>query len=90
MFYFKWSFIFLFGFNFHLLDVLLQITGSNNRWDCESVGFYRSLNAGCADFSFDGTALAIGFEHLITLWDPDNMTVHATLTNNLSNRPAVR
>jgi len=66
-----------------------DIYRSNMRWDCESVGFYRGLEAQCVDFSRDGTALSVGFGHLVTLWDPDHNIVQATLSNGLEDRPNV-
>ncbi|XP_005091786.2 WD repeat-containing protein 75 [Aplysia californica] len=66
-----------------------DIYRSNVRWDCESVGFYRGMEVSCADFSQDATALAVGFEHLVTLWDPDNNIVQATVSNSLPEREPI-
>ncbi|CAL1538347.1 unnamed protein product [Lymnaea stagnalis] len=63
-----------------------DIYRSNTRWNCESVGFYRGLDVGCADFSVDGSTLAVGFKHLLTLWDPDSDVVRVTLSNALAER----
>eukprot|EP01130_Rhizamoeba_saxonica_P018201 TRINITY_DN9033_c0_g1_i1.p1 TRINITY_DN9033_c0_g1~~TRINITY_DN9033_c0_g1_i1.p1 ORF type:complete len:499 (+),score=97.39 TRINITY_DN9033_c0_g1_i1:1442-2938(+) len=49
-------------------------------WGCRSVGFYRDLQARASDFSTDGSILAIGYEHLITLWNPMTNLLYTTLT----------
>ncbi|CAG5120095.1 unnamed protein product, partial [Candidula unifasciata] len=66
-----------------------NIYRSNARWSCDSVGFYRRLNAGCADFSTDASTLAVGFEHLLTIWDPDNNVVRTTLSNSLPGKEMI-
>jgi WD40 repeat protein len=38
-------------------------------WQCRSVGFYRDFPCSSAAFSGDGTALALGYGHHVTLWD---------------------
>ena len=38
-------------------------------WQCRSVGFYRDSPCVSAAFSGDGTALALGYGHHVTLWD---------------------
>jgi hypothetical protein len=35
--------------------------------------------AGCADFSPDGTLLAVGYGNIVTLWRPDTLTLVGTL-----------
>ena len=54
-------------------------SGKNQRWNCESAGFYRSYKAGPADFSEDGSLLAVAFENHLTLWDPDTNALRLTL-----------
>jgi len=66
-----------------------DIYRSNQRWDCDYVGQHRGLRVVAADFSPDGTALAVGFEHLVTLWNPDLYKVQATLAQATEGRPAV-
>ena len=51
------------------------LTGSRACWSCESVGFYRDLPALGADFAEDGSVLAVTFDSVLTLWDPDNNTL---------------
>ena len=58
-------------------------TGPNNKWVCESVGFYRNLPAGKAAFSDDGSLLAVVFGSCITLWDPENNQLKETLVNTV-------
>ena len=48
-------------------------------WHCESVGYYRSLEAGSADFSRDGSLLAVAFRRSVTLWDPDTNQLRTVL-----------
>jgi len=67
-----------------------DIYRSNTRWDCESVGFYRGLEAGCAEFSSDSTTLAVGFGHLVTLWDPDKNIVHVALAPPNTHRKPIK
>lgn len=66
------------------------IEGENTRWDCDSVGFYRNLDTLCSDFSRDGSSLAVSFEHLVTIWDPDNNVVRKTLSPQLSRKELIR
>lgn len=63
------------------------ILGTNEKWTCEAVGFYRNLPAGQADFSDDGSLLAVGFGPNVTLWNPENNLLKRTLSNALSQDP---
>lgn len=54
-------------------------------WYCRSVGFYRNNRDGsrmptrACSFSHDGSLLAIAFENIITLWNPQTTTLLNTL-----------
>ncbi|XP_070565659.1 WD repeat-containing protein 75-like [Ptychodera flava] len=48
-----------------------DIYRENECWNCQSVGFYHDLPAVKAAFSTDGSLLAVAFQQIITLWDPD-------------------
>ncbi|KAH3706448.1 hypothetical protein DPMN_065834 [Dreissena polymorpha] len=61
-----------------------MFAGSNTKWTCESVGFYRDLAAGSVEFSDDGSLLAVMFGPCITLWEPDNNLLRHTLVSNTS------
>ena len=50
-------------------------------WYCRSVGGYRECPARCGAFSHDGSLLAIGYQQVVTLWDPDTCTLRETLTH---------
>ncbi|GFR81903.1 WD repeat-containing protein 75-like [Elysia marginata] len=67
-----------------------DIYRKNVRWDCDFVGFYRGLQGFGADFSSDGSSLAVAFEHLLTVWDPDNCVVRTTLSNGLLPKEDIR
>ncbi len=60
----------------------LFFTGSNQCWNCESVGFYKELPVGPADFSQDGSLLAVGFGASLTLWDPDTNALRTSLAHH--------
>ncbi|KAL3831907.1 hypothetical protein ACJMK2_023601 [Sinanodonta woodiana] len=64
-----------------------DIHRSNQKWSCESVGFYRDLPAGETAFSEDGSLLAVAFSSTITLWDPTNNLLKRTLLDNLKEKP---
>ncbi|KAI8793076.1 WD repeat-containing protein 75 [Biomphalaria glabrata] len=66
-----------------------DIYRTNNHWTCESVGIYHDLAALCADFSSDGSTLVVGFNHLITIWDPDWNIHKATLSNSIKDRQQI-
>lgn len=67
-----------------LLIPTFIISGTNQCWNCESVGFYKELPAGPADFAQDGSLLAVGFGRYITLWDPDTNALKTTLPHTSS------
>lgn len=48
------------------------------------MGYYRNHPAGDADFSEDGSVLAITFSHATTLWVPDNACLKAILSVPIS------
>ena len=50
-------------------------------WHCRSVGGYRECPARCAAFSHDGSMLAVGYQQVVTLWDPESCTLQETLTH---------
>eukprot|EP00250_Pteridium_aquilinum_P010215 c19220_g1_i1 orf=92-2614(+) len=61
-----------------------QSTESSSGWRCRSVGSYRQKRMRCADFSSDGTLLAVAAEELITLWNPSsNGLVHVLARSTL-------
>lgn len=49
-------------------------------WNCRSVGVYRSYPITAADFSGDGSLLAVAYSHIITLWQPLTNLLVRTLT----------
>ncbi|XP_074659622.1 WD repeat-containing protein 75-like [Tubulanus polymorphus] len=55
-----------------------DIYRKNQCWNCESVGFYRRMKASDGDFSEDGSILAVAFESVLTLWDPDTDVLRKT------------
>ncbi|XP_013389673.1 WD repeat-containing protein 75-like [Lingula anatina] len=57
-----------------------DIYRTSSCWNCESVGYYKEQPACAADFSEDGSLLAVGFGHTLTLWDPDTNALKTTLT----------
>lgn len=64
-------------FKVWVYDECRQNAVSSSSWRCRSVGSYRQKQMVCADFSSDGTLLAIAAEQLITLWNPSsNGLVH--------------
>ncbi|GFO36863.1 WD repeat-containing protein 75-like [Plakobranchus ocellatus] len=67
-----------------------DIYRENVKWDCDCVGFYRGLQALCADFSTDGSTLVVAFEHLLTVWDPNKNIVCTTLSNSLSPKENIK
>ncbi|XP_064648354.1 WD repeat-containing protein 75-like [Lineus longissimus] len=48
-------------------------------WNCDSVGYYRDYPARAADFSKDGSLLAVSFKLTLTLWDPDSNALRTRL-----------
>lgn len=53
----------------------------NSSWACEGIGTHQNLQGGPAVFSSDGSLLAVGFEHAITLWLPGSTELQSTLTH---------
>uniref|UniRef100_A0A6B2KXF7 WD repeat-containing protein 75 second beta-propeller domain-containing protein n=1 Tax=Arcella intermedia TaxID=1963864 RepID=A0A6B2KXF7_9EUKA len=50
------------------------------RWSCQSTGYYReSYPVNVADFSPDGSMVALACRHIITLWNPSNNSLLKTL-----------
>ncbi|XP_038645114.1 WD repeat-containing protein 75 [Scyliorhinus canicula] len=47
-------------------------------WSCDFVGKYHHLQATNCSFSEDGSLLAVSFEQIITLWDPDTWDLKCT------------
>ncbi|XP_072435122.1 WD repeat-containing protein 75 isoform X1 [Chiloscyllium punctatum] len=47
-------------------------------WSCDFVGTYHHLQATNCSFSEDGSLLAVSFEQIITLWDPDTWDLKCT------------
>jgi len=59
-------------------------------WNCTSVGFYRQKPAGDVAFSEDGSVLAVAFNDVITLWDPDYNTMHQDVVSVASSEVTIR
>ncbi|KAK7110343.1 WD repeat-containing protein 75-like [Littorina saxatilis] len=57
-----------------------QINRTVERWTCDSVGYYRDRPAGMARFSEDGSVLAVAFQKTLTLWEPEDNVMKATLS----------
>ena len=55
-------------------------------WRVESSGYYKDKPCLCADFSDDGTMLAVGFGNALTLWDPieNHMCTAITQSGNVT------
>ena len=49
-----------------------------NRFGC---AITQECPARCAAFSHDGSLLAIGYQQVVTLWDPETCTIQETLTH---------
>ncbi|XP_053374585.1 WD repeat-containing protein 75-like [Mercenaria mercenaria] len=64
-----------------------DIYRTNEKWICESVGFYRNLPAGEVAFSEDGSLLAVLFGSCITLWNPENNLFKETFQNTMYQDP---
>ncbi|XP_067843809.1 WD repeat-containing protein 75 [Heptranchias perlo] len=47
-------------------------------WRCDFVGTYHQLQATNCSFSEDGSLLAVSFEQIVTLWDPDTWDLKCT------------
>uniref|UniRef100_A0A4W3JV50 WD repeat domain 75 n=1 Tax=Callorhinchus milii TaxID=7868 RepID=A0A4W3JV50_CALMI len=47
-------------------------------WSCDFVGTYHHLQATKCSFSEDGSLLAVCFEQIITLWDPETWDLKCT------------
>ncbi|XP_067891709.1 WD repeat-containing protein 75 [Heterodontus francisci] len=47
-------------------------------WSCDFVGTYHQLQATNCGFSEDGSLLAVSFEQIVTLWDPDTWDLKCT------------
>uniref|UniRef100_UPI00398E8318 WD repeat-containing protein 75 n=1 Tax=Pristiophorus japonicus TaxID=55135 RepID=UPI00398E8318 len=47
-------------------------------WSCDFVGTYHHLQATNCSFSEDGSLLAVSFEQIVTLWDPDTWDLKCT------------
>ena len=67
--------------NYPLSYMYVIHSGKNRCWSCESVGFYRNQPAGKADFSEDGSVLAVIFGSVVTLWDPETNALRTTLSH---------
>ncbi|XP_068641627.1 uncharacterized protein [Aristolochia californica] len=56
-------------------------------WRCQSVGSYKKRPMTAAEFSTDGSVLAVAAEVVVTLWDPDKNVLLAvvgeTITPNI-------
>jgi len=48
-------------------------------WQCTGVGQWREEAPCGADFSRDGTLLAVGYGAVVTLWQPESLTLVGTL-----------
>ena len=49
-----------------------QIAPTTGTWNCSSCLTFRGMSAGAAGWSGDGTVLAVGFQHIATLWDQES------------------
>ncbi|XP_077435731.1 WD repeat-containing protein 75 [Vanacampus margaritifer] len=49
-------------------------------WSCDFVGSYHSLAPQCCCFSADGSLLAVGFQGVVTLWNPATWELLTTLS----------
>jgi WD40 repeat protein len=48
-------------------------------WKCRSISEFKNYQANSVAFSSDGSLLAVGFENVITLWDPLECCLKKTL-----------
>ncbi|CAH1788228.1 unnamed protein product, partial [Owenia fusiformis] len=67
-----------------------DIYRNNVCFNCDSVGFYKELPAGAADFSDDGSVLAVAFKSVLTVWDPDTNGLKMSLTLGRSSNDVIR
>ena len=58
--------------------LVVLLSGSSTCWTCSSQGFYRDLPCGASDFSQDGSLAAVAFGKMLTLWDPDTVSLRHT------------
>eukprot|EP01134_Creolimax_fragrantissima_P000341 CFRG0341T1 len=49
------------------------------RWNHVSTASYRGMTPNCCAFSHDGSLLAVGFDHVLTLWVPHTNTLLRSL-----------
>ncbi|KNC77459.1 hypothetical protein SARC_10080 [Sphaeroforma arctica JP610] len=49
------------------------------QWSKSSTASYRGMTPYCCAFSNDGSLLAVGFDHVITLWAPETNTLMRSL-----------
>ncbi|XP_071803710.1 WD repeat-containing protein 75-like [Asterias amurensis] len=52
-------------------------------WGCDSVGFFRGELPRCTSFSSDGSLLAVAFNNIVTMWDPDVNVLKKTLCHGI-------
>jgi hypothetical protein len=57
------------------------ITSDTHTWRCRAVGFYRDEVPRACAFSGDGSLLAVGYDAIVTLWEPETNTLVCFLTN---------
>jgi NET1-associated nuclear protein 1 (U3 small nucleolar RNA-associated protein 17) len=60
------------------------------RWSVEAAASYRSLEPRASCFSSDGSLLAIAYQHIITLWNPNSNTLLSTLTYPPDHEPITK
>lgn len=60
------------------------------RWTEEAVASYRSLQPRAVAYSTDGSLLAIAYQHIVTLWNPDTNTLLTTLTSPPDHEPIIK
>eukprot|EP01114_Cavostelium_apophysatum_P013003 TRINITY_DN3060_c0_g1_i1.p1 TRINITY_DN3060_c0_g1~~TRINITY_DN3060_c0_g1_i1.p1 ORF type:complete len:483 (+),score=160.66 TRINITY_DN3060_c0_g1_i1:1173-2621(+) len=65
-------------------------SGQNLSWVCRSVGTYSSRYCSSADFSSDGSLLAVSFGTTLTLWNPVLNTLLRTIPNFLPNQDIIK
>uniref|UniRef100_A0A8C6VS41 WD repeat domain 75 n=1 Tax=Nothobranchius furzeri TaxID=105023 RepID=A0A8C6VS41_NOTFU len=49
-------------------------------WSCDFVGAYHGLVPRCCCFSADGSLLAVGFQEVVTVWNPTSWELLTTLS----------
>jgi len=56
-----------------------QLEGARPMWECQSVGSWQPGAPSALAFSQDGSLLAVAYGAVVTLWDPNTVSLQCTL-----------